>query len=95
MLEGIAALPLGQFQRPIGCDTEEEVGSVRCLQGNHIRVCKEPRGYGQRREGAGSSTRAPQPTSFCLLAAPLPPPPLPQGRWGVREATDCQAAGGD
>lgn len=40
--EGIAALPLSQLQRPVGCDVEEEVGSVRCLQRHHIRICREP-----------------------------------------------------
>lgn len=42
VVEGIAGLPLGQLQRPVGHDVEEEVGSVRCLQGYHIWVCKEP-----------------------------------------------------
>lgn len=90
MVEGIAALPLGQFQRPIGCGMEEEVGSVRCLQGYHIRICREPHGKGNtERESLMASispsvtrdTHTPVESWALLLQACLPPrpPPLPAG----------------
>lgn len=109
MVEGIAALPLGQSQRPIGCDVEEEVGSVRCLQGHHIRICREPHGEVNAERGPdGGQNWAPISLSVTqdgthsveswdlLLRAcppPLGPPPLPAGCPPVRLPSPGQVEG--
>lgn len=39
-MEGFIPLPFCQPYRAIGCDVQVEIGSVSCLQGHHIRVCR-------------------------------------------------------